>query len=114
MNRKQRRSLAKQLGLFKNMTSKRKEEIKERARIAGPQLHRQFIQNAEANIRSQEVDKDNKIIEDLVSTGKTRQEAEIELNNKKEHAMKREVELMERRERQKEDYITYIAAKNKK
>jgi hypothetical protein len=113
MNRSQRRKLAKSMGLFKNLSDKQKKEIRERSAQVGPQIHRQFIQNVEANIRAQEVEKDNSIIESYIATGMTRVDAEALLNKRKEQEQLRELELIERRERQKEAYEASLASKKK-
>jgi hypothetical protein len=68
-NRKERKNLAKQLGLKnKNESDKQRQERVSRSIIAGDQIHQQFLMQVENDLRNQRVEEDAKILKSLTES----------------------------------------------
>lgn len=104
-NHKQRREMEKNLGLLKEyriMSESEKAEIRKKKREAGNQIHLRNLQEAE-NARIQaEAEREAKIMQNLISEGKTHEEAEEVVRKNREHAEKRALDLAERKRKQEE------------
>ncbi len=98
-NRKERKNLAKQLGLKKkNESFKERQERISRANEAGKQIHQQFLMQTENNIRNQQVERDAKALRSLAETvGET--EAERILAGNKMAEEKRRQKLLKKKNR---------------
>ena len=103
-NRKQRREMEKQLGLFKQfnqMTEAQKAEIRARKQASGHQIHLKNIQELENQKVQTEADNYAKVVQSLMDTGKTYVEAEEIAKRNIENENKRREKLAARAERQK-------------
>jgi len=82
-NRKERKNLAKRLGLKNNneTTSQRQERI-ERSRIAGNQIHQQFLMQVENDQRNQLVEKEAQVLKSLTESVGAEEAARIIASNK--------------------------------
>jgi hypothetical protein len=103
-NRKQRREMEKQLGLFKElkkMSESQKAEIRNRKNATGQQIHLQNIQELENQKVQAEADSYARVVQGLMNSGKTLEEAEEIAKKNIEHENNRRVKLAERAERQK-------------
>lgn len=78
-NRKQRREMEKQLGLFKEfkkMSESQKAEIRSRKNATGQQIHLQNVQELENQKIHAESDSYARVVQGLMNSGKTLEEAE--------------------------------------
>ena len=78
-NRKQRRLIEKELGLFKKMktaTPEQKKEIQKRKREMGRQIHIRNTQEAQHALETARAENSAKLIQSLIEKGKTPEEAE--------------------------------------
>ena len=82
-NRKERKTLAKQLGLKpKNETAQQRAERTARSREAGNQIQQQFLMQTENNIRNQQVEKDAEVLRSMTEKYGAEEAARIMANNK--------------------------------
>lgn len=82
-NRKERKNLAKKLGLVKSdETSKQRQDRIERSKIAGNQIHQQFLMQVENDQRNQLVEKDAQVLMSLTESLGAEEAARIMANNK--------------------------------
>jgi len=103
-NRKQRREMEKQLGLFKEfnkMSESQKAEIRSRKNATGQQIHLQNIQELENQKMQAESDSYARVVQGLMNSGKTLEEAEEIAKKNIEVEDNRRKKLAERAERQK-------------
>jgi|688.fasta_scaffold895967_2 hypothetical protein len=103
-NRKQRREMEKQLGLFKElkkMSESQKTEIRNRKNATGQQIHLQNIQELENQKVQAEADSYARVVQGLIDSGKTLEEAEEIAKRNIENENARRTKLAERAERQK-------------
>lgn len=103
-NRKQRREMEKQLGLFKEfkkMSESQKAEIRGRKLATGQQIHLQNIQELENQKIQAESDSYARVVQGLMDSGKTLEEAEEIAKKNVEAEDNRRKKLAERAERQK-------------
>lgn len=99
-NRKERKNLAKQLGLKNNNeTIKQREDRIERSRIAGEQIHQQFQMQVQNDIRNQRAEKDAEVLKSLAEKH-GQAEAERILANNKMLEDKRREKLLKKKNRQ--------------
>lgn len=99
-NRKERKNLAKQLGLKPNDESaKQRAERTTRSREAGNQIHQQFLMQTENNIRNQQVEKDAQVLKSLTEKYGAEEAARIMANNKAIEDKRRE-KLLKKKNRQ--------------
>jgi hypothetical protein len=90
-NRKERKNLAKQLGLkTANETREQRSERTSRAREAGNQIHQQFLMQNENTLRNQQVEKDAEVLRSLTEKHGAEEAARILANNKKIEEKRRE------------------------
>jgi len=101
--------MEKELGFFqeyKNMNEAERAEIRNKKRKAGQQIHLTNVQESE-NARIQaEAEREAKIMQSLVEQGKTEEEAIARVKANRELQEKRELDMLERRRRQKEIMTT--------
>jgi len=103
-NRKQRREMEKQLGLFKEfnkMSESQKAEIRSRKNATGQQIHLKNIQELENAKVQAESDNYAKVVQSLMDSGKTLEQAEEIAKRNIEIEDNRRMKLAERAERQK-------------
>ena len=93
-NRTERRKLAKQFGLLttKGEPRERSIERRERSRIAGEQIHSQFLAENEVHLREQAADMEARQLENLTASHGAEEAARIIANNKRLQ-QKREAKL---------------------
>lgn len=95
-NRRERRNLAKKLGLqTKNETTAQRADRIERSRIAGEQIQQQFQMQVENNLRNQQVEKDAQVLKNLTESVGAEEAARIMANNKK--AIEKRQEKLQRK-----------------
>lgn len=99
-NRRQRREIAKSIGLGKNESKEAREERIVRAIEAGRQIDRQFKNQVETNLRYQAAEKDAEILESLTEKYGKEKANKIMTDNAKITAA-REENLARRREKRK-------------
>lgn len=82
-NRRERRRLAKQLGILttKHETQAQATERRKRSREAGDQIHRQFLAENEVRLREARAERDAKMLENLTATYGAERAKEIMENN---------------------------------
>ena len=103
-NRKQRREMEKNLGLFKElhkMTESQKAEVRARKQATGVQIHLQNVQELENQKIQAEADSYGRVVQGLIDTGKTLDEAEEIAKRNIAAEDNRRRKLAERSERQK-------------
>jgi hypothetical protein len=102
MNRQQRRTLEKQLGLAKKYQAasfSEKEEIRNRKREMGIKIHQQNLERTFNDQIAAEEQKQTQFIQKMVETGKTYEEARELLERNIQIQEKREADIEERKER---------------
>jgi hypothetical protein len=84
-NRKERRKLAKKLGLNnKNLSEKERSVQRQRAQEAGRQIHMQFITEVENDTRKQDAEREARVLKSLVDAfGEEEGKRRFEANQKK-------------------------------
>lgn len=82
-NRRERRRLAKQLGLLstKNENQAQAAERRKRSREAGDQIHRQFLAENEVRLREAHADREARMLENLTAAYGSDRAKEIMANN---------------------------------
>ena len=82
-NRKERKNLARQFGLKpKNETAEQRASRIERSRIAGDQIHQQFLMQTENSIRNQQSEKEAQVLKSLTEAFGAEEAAKRVANNK--------------------------------
>jgi hypothetical protein len=100
MNRQQRRTLEKQLGLakkYQNSSEAEKAEIRARKREMGEKIHQQNLEKMYNDQMAAEEQKQMKFIQSLIESGKTSEEAREILDRNVQIQEKREADLEERK-----------------
>jgi hypothetical protein len=99
MNRQQRRTLEKQLGLTKQYLSSseaEKSEIRARKREMGEKIHQQNIENVYNDLSSSAEKRQTQLLQTMIENGKTEAEALAILNKNIKLQEEREAKLAER------------------
>lgn len=105
MNRRERRRLEKQMGLMKTYqtsNTEKRNEIRTRRKEMGRMLHQQHLQRIENENRQRAEDTEVKILNDLISSGKSEEEAKQILQQRYADAEERENKREARKQRQLE------------
>ena len=99
-NRKERKNLAKKLGLTNNNESReQRQERVSRSITAGNQIHQQFLMQTENNVRNQEAEKEAQVLKSLTEAFGPEKAAIMVENNKKLEDKRRE-KLFRKKNRQ--------------
>ena len=96
MNRQQRRTLEKQLGLTKKYLSaseSEKAEIRARKREMGEKIHQQNVEKVYNDLSAAAEKRQTQFFQDMISSGKTEEEAKAILDNNTKLQEDREIEL---------------------
>ena len=99
-NRRQRRELARSMGMLKNESHEAWQERVRRSQEAGRQIDRQFKNNSETNVRNAQADADAQRLKDLIESVGEEKAKEMMANNRKVSEA-REAKLAARYARQK-------------
>jgi hypothetical protein len=97
-NRKERKNLAKQLGLAKDETSAQREERVSRSIMAGRQISQQFQMQVENAIRNQMTEKEAQMLKSLTETHGEAEAERIIANNRMVEE-KRQAKLLKKKNR---------------
>ena len=112
-NRQERRRMEKAFGLMKAYqkgTPEQRAEIRARRREMGKKLHEQHLERVENAQRKAAEELEARVMQGLVQSGRTEEEARAIMNENLRLSQEREEKLAKRRERQK---AAYAAKKNR-
>lgn len=93
-NRKQRRKIEKDLGLlkeFKKLSPEAKKEVQKRKREMGNQIHLKNVQERNHNLEMADAEREAKILQSLIASGMTEEEAMRVLEKNRQVQEKREM-----------------------